>query len=57
LTGVVSPERRDPVERRRRRFAEICRREGTIAEHAADRSGDIPSADASRVEASVTPSD
>jgi uncharacterized membrane protein len=57
LTGVVSPERRDPVERRRRRFAEICRREGTIAEHAADRSGDIPPADASRVEASVTSSD
>jgi uncharacterized membrane protein len=51
LTGVVPPERRDPVERRRRRFAEICRREGTIAEHPANGTGE------SQVEALATSSD
>jgi uncharacterized membrane protein len=51
LTGVVPPERRDPVERRRRRFAEIRRREGTIAEHAANGAGE------SQVEALAASSD
>jgi uncharacterized membrane protein len=57
LTGVAPPERRDPVERRRRQFAESRRSQGSIAENAADRGGDVPSAAESHVEASVTPSD
>ena len=50
LAGLVPPERRDPVERRQRRFAEICRREGTIAEHPANGAGE------SQVEALATSS-
>jgi uncharacterized membrane protein len=36
LPGVVPPERRDPVELRRRRFAESCQRALSIAGLAAD---------------------
>jgi uncharacterized membrane protein len=37
LPGVVPPERRDPVERRRRRFAQSRSDSVSIVEHAADR--------------------